>query len=253
MRLRRWKQWTAVALALPVVAVANAHAEHLRIGERVLQWIRPSDVTTTTITYAVLTTNFVVPGDRTTLSPDNCGTMHPFDGIVGASPEVSAATAKRELERALAAWKATANIVFIETTDPERADIVIGAGTQKSGAAANLSFQDPPMETIAVLRSQAPDAAPAITPDLARHQVVPIRQAYVCLDPGWRWKVGFDGNLTAYDLRHTFIHEIGHTIGLDHPGRSGALMGFRYDEHATDLQPSDIASVQALYGPPRQE
>jgi predicted Zn-dependent protease len=251
MRLRRWKQWSAVALALPLMAVTNTHAEHLRIGDRVLRWSRTPDATTTTITYAVLTTNFVLPIDRPTLSPDNCGSMRPFDGIVATSPEVSAASAKRQLMRAFAAWRAMANIVFVESADPERADIVIGAGSHRNGAAANLSFRAPPIETI--LSTSARHVANADISDLARHQMVPIHQAYVCLDPNWQWKVGFDGNLTAYDLRHTFIHEIGHTIGLDHPGPTGALMGFRYDERATDLQPSDIASVQALYGPPQQE
>jgi predicted Zn-dependent protease len=77
---------------------------------------------------------------------------------------------------------------------------------------------------------------------------VPIDQAYVCLNPKSRWKTGFDGNLDVYDLRHTFTHEVGHAIGLDHPDSTGAVMAFRYDERVRDLQPSDIAGVQRLYG-----
>jgi len=70
------------------------------------------------------------------------------------------------------------------------------------------------------------------------------------LNPKEPWKIGFDGNLGVYDLRYTFMHEIGHAIGLDHPGSSGAIMGFRYDEQVRELQPSDIAAAQLLYGPP---
>ena len=62
-------------------------------------------------------------------------------------------------------------------------------------------------------------------------------------------KVGFDGNLNVYDLRYTLMHEIGHAIGLDHPGSSGSIMGYRYDERVRQLQASDISAAQRLYGP----
>jgi predicted Zn-dependent protease len=49
-------------------------------------------------------------------------------------------------------------------------------------------------------------------------------------------------------LRYTFTHEIGHAIGLDHPGKSGSLMAYRYEEHVQQLTPSDVSAVQKLYG-----
>ena len=76
----------------------------------------------------------------------------------------------------------------------------------------------------------------------------PIRQALICLNPDQPWKIGFDGRLGIYDLRYTLMHEIGHAIGLDHPGASGALMGFRYDEKRDGLAPADIEAAQKLYG-----
>ena len=75
-----------------------------------------------------------------------------------------------------------------------------------------------------------------------------IRQSLVCLNSEKPWKAGFDGNLEVYDLRHTFTHEIGHAIGLDHPGPTGALMGFRYTEAARGLMAGDIEAVRMLYG-----
>jgi hypothetical protein len=75
-----------------------------------------------------------------------------------------------------------------------------------------------------------------------------IDQALVCLNPEQRWKVGFDGNIEVYDIRYTLIHEIGHAIGLDHPGPSGQVMSFSYDEAYLGLQAGDFRGVQLLYG-----
>ena len=44
------------------------------------------------------------------------------------------------------------------------------------------------------------------------------------------------------------MHEIGHAIGLDHPGAAGALMGFRYDEKLAGPTASDSGAAQKLYG-----
>ena len=77
-----------------------------------------------------------------------------------------------------------------------------------------------------------------------------IRKALICFNPLQKWKVGFDGNLDVYDIRYTLTHEIGHAIGLDHPGAAGALMGFRYDEKRNGLTKGDIEAAQRLYGPP---
>ena len=75
-------------------------------------------------------------------------------------------------------------------------------------------------------------AAGSSAPDF--QSVKSIRQSLICLNPEQTWKVGYDGNLEVYDLYFTFLHEIGHTIGLDHPGASGEVMGFRYDEKVRD-------------------
>jgi hypothetical protein len=99
------------------------------------------------------------------------------------------------------------------------------------------------------LGKQEASASPVLDDNGGDRSIVPIDQAYVCLNPKSRWKIGFDGNLDVYDLRHTFTHEVGHAIGLDHPDSTGAVMAFRYDERVRDLQPSDIAGVQRLYGP----
>jgi hypothetical protein len=40
---------------------------------------------------------------------------------------------------------------------------------------------------------------------------------------------------------------------LDHPGSTGSIMGYRYDERVRQLQIADIAAAQLLYGPPKDK
>ena len=53
----------------------------------------------------------------------------------------------------------------------------------------------------------------------------------------------------ALDLGTVLAHEIGHVIGLDHPGPTGALMGYRDQGDVDRLMAGDIAGSVALYGP----
>ena len=81
----------------------------------------------------------------------------------------------------------------------------------------------------------------------------PISRALDLPQSQKRWKVGFDGDLRSYDMRYTIAHEIGHTIGLDHPGGAGQIMGYRYEETFRSLQAGDIAGAVLLYGKPQPD
>ena len=244
----------ALTLALFLSGAGPARSGALlEVDGRLLKWVSHAQGTGTTVTYAVLTGPYALPGGKHILSPDNCPAMHAFDDIVAASPDVSANAARRELRAAFATWEAAANISFVEVSDPREANIVVGAQDVPTGRAfTNLSL----VSGHGVLPVAKALGGPAPLPEAgnsgAGEAFSPIEQSYVCLNPAQRWKSGFDGDLNVYDLRHTFTHEIGHAIGLDHPGSSGAVMGYRYDERARGLQPSDIAALQRLYGPPPQ-
>ena len=244
----------ALAVSAQVLWIGETRADSLlRTDGQLLKWKSHAPGAGTVISYAVLSEPFAVTEDKHTLSPVNCGAMHAFADIIAASPDVSVAMAKQELAAALQAWESVAALTFVEVDDPRRANIVIGAARSPAGRAfANLSFQtarrQPPLTKGLgkASQSKSSNVGDAVVQDGGGF--VAIEQAYVCLSPQARWKIGFDGNVEIYDLRHTFAHEIGHAIGLDHPGKSGSVMAFGYDERVQKLTQSDISAVQKLYG-----
>ena len=157
-------------------------------------------------------------------SARNCGDLAPIQAILGES--LSRETLARETAAAFRVWERAAGLSFHEVDDVRDADIIFGAQRQPRGRAfANVSY--------------AADSG---------EDVRAIEQALVCLNPNQQWKVGFNGDENVYDIRYTLIHEIGHAIGLDHPGPSGQVMAFRYTETFSDLQPGDLRGIQLLYG-----
>ncbi len=155
----------------------------------------------------------------------NCRELAPMEALSG--PDLPFEALVRETAAAFRVWERAADISFRQVADVRDADIVIGAqGQPRMRALANVSYAPEEIKGVRV-----------------------IEQSLVCLNPDYKWKVGFDGDKDVYDIRYTLIHEIGHAIGLDHPGPSGQMMGFRYTEAFAELQPGDLRGVQRLYGP----
>jgi hypothetical protein len=153
---------------------------------------------------------------------ENCKALVPMDGLLESSG-TSQSVLLREARAAFDLWERAANIRFHGIADVATAGIVIGAQEHPDGRAFA-------------------DVMPR--PDHSGQ----IEKALICLNPRQPWKAGFDGNLAVYDLRYTIAHEIGHAIGLDHPGPSGQVMSYGYHEEFRALQGGDIDGAVALYG-----
>jgi Matrixin len=87
--------------------------------------------------------------------------------------------------------------------------------------------------------------------EAAAGAIAPLTRATICLNPLIPWEIGpVPVALGGLDLRVALAHEIGHAIGLDHPGPSGTLMGYRTQPELDGLMPGDVAGARALYGRP---
>jgi predicted Zn-dependent protease len=84
----------------------------------------------------------------------------------------------------------------------------------------------------------------------------PITEADVAINPNAQFST--DGTFGTFDLETTFIHEIGHALGLEHSGLTGAIMQPRQVRNGTYdlpalrrriLSDDDRAGIRALYGP----
>ena len=201
-----------------------------------VKWGEPVLGSSAEVTYAFASEEIVTPGAR------NCGHIVPF-ATLSESSRLPLAALKVEARKAFATWEEVSALRFREAEKSTDADIVIGIQASPRGLAfTNVAPAEPTaIERLARL------ASGWVGQDNAE-RVSSIHSALICLNPLQHWKIGFDGNLKTYDVKYALTHEIGHAIGLDHPGVSGALMDFRYSEKFDGLQASDIAAVRRLYG-----
>ena len=191
----------------------------LELDGQKVSWAVPAKGMPLVVTYAL------VVNAQTFANARNCGGMLPPERALEPS-HIARTDFVREVRAAFDMWERVAQIDFQETSDFSKADILIGAQAEPRGRAfTNVARRDGDND--------------------ARGE---IQQSLICLNPNVRWKIGFDGNLDVYDLRYTITHEIGHAIGLDHPGRDGQLMAYRYAETSRELRAGDIKGAIEIYG-----
>lgn len=214
----------AIVAAVTGMFAGTVQAEDyrlLRLDGKLVKWGKPDFGTGATLTYALASRKMKFPGAI------NCRQIQPLENMLVRSG-VTMQNFESELKAAFLAWERVANLKFRRVDDPTAANIVIGAQVKPRGHAfANVAYEE---ESEGELRT--------------------ISKSLICFNPQRRWKVGFDGDRKIYDLRFTLIHEIGHTIGLDHEGSGGQIMGFSYHEAFRAPQKGDREGALKLYGPP---
>ncbi len=135
-----------------------------------------------------------------------------------------------EFAEAFAAWDAVISLDFLRVGSAAAADIVI-----------DFTAIDGAFGTLAVANSQFTLPSNLYSGNNG-----------INFDTGetWTWDPGagsyvLSSGVTIFEVA---VHEIGHSIGLNHPTNSAAVMYFDAGGSATGLTSFDIAGGQAIYG-----
>ena len=225
-----------IAVMVMIPAADAGGYRLLNLDGSLVKWGAPRFGVGASVTYAFAVSSMRFDKAR------NCAGLVPLDRLA-AHWHFTSQQIHREAAAAFAAWASVTGLQFNLITDTAKADIIIGAQAKPRGRAFTNIELDTASQIEKAMAGPHEQTAPQ-KPQALRA----IRQALICLNPQQPWKIGFDGRLGVYDLRYTLMHEIGHAIGLDHPGASGALMGFRYDEKRKGPSPADIEAARKLYG-----
>lgn len=133
-------------------------------------------------------------------------------------------------------WSSNSVLTFEEVSEPESADIVI------SFEAPYHSSIDPfPMENDILGHAFRPGAGLG-------------GDVHLSEDLEWDFNVlyGEQPSRGARSFFAVILHELGHSIGLDHSRNPNAVMYFSYSKTTGILSADDIEGIQHIYGVPRR-
>jgi hypothetical protein len=157
--------------------------------------------------------------------------------------------------RALARWSAASNIQFNVTTRSEQdaaadgVNLITVADTAANHALFRTGLQPGRARVTFDAFGNISEA------DLAVNPLVTRADPY---EGEVRSFFSTDGAPGSYDLESTFVHEIGHMLGLEHSGVAGATMQPRQGANGIydlsnfttrTLSSDDVAGIRAVYGP----
>lgn len=141
------------------------------------------------------------------------------------SPDLDEAAVKNAIEIAFKQWSSVSPLNFSEVSGTS--DITFKWGAKDHGC--GIAF-DGPSKVLA-------------------HAYFPgtIKEGTVDFDEDEFWTD--DNPATGIDLATVALHELGHTLGLNHSNVEKAIMFAFYGGRLLTLFPDDVAGIQSLYGP----
>ncbi|MGB7345317.1 MAG: matrixin family metalloprotease [Pirellulaceae bacterium] len=149
--------------------------------------------------------------------------------ISGSPESLSQAETSAAIESAFAAWSAVADIEFVPTSQRGLRDSI------------DISFQS--------IDGQGGTLAQAYLPDDVNSARI---AGDIEFDIAEGWEVGNALGNRAFDLVWVAVHEIGHSLGLDHLDASGSVLSqfVSPNQQFQSLDAAEINAIQSLYAAP---
>lgn len=148
-------------------------------------------------------------------------------------PQVNARAAVRQ---AFVSWQAQARLYFVEACNAATADIVIVFGDGNHGD----GFPFDGMNGVLAHAFFPPPNAGNLAGDMH-------------FDDGETWsELTQATGLQPIDLQTVALHEIGHSLGLNHTPVANSIMEAFYNGSRRNLGADDIAGIRSIYGAPIQ-
>lgn len=152
-----------------------------------------------------------------------------FDSLLGPGWKLAIAEAISE-------WSSAANIDIAEVTDQ-------GGDSDYGG----LAQGDPRFGDIRIggydFQNQVVMALTESPPPSGY-----TRAGDVQINTGLNWNLGKD-----FDFQTVILHELGHSLGLEHPTDATSIMFERYQGTRRVLEPGDLQGLLEIYGPRRPD
>lgn len=151
---------------------------------------------------------------------------------------VSLTTLKTTIQQAFNVWGSQVNLTFSEAANSQSADIILSWGETNHPSWVDNSNCQAPFETGVLAHAWGP---PPINPYLSGD---------IHFWNFWNWTPNGEVNGSSVSILSIAIHEIGHSLGLNHSLDRSAIMFASYDptNPKFTLSADDIAGIKSIYG-----